>query len=50
MDNDPKHSRKANQELFKAKKLNQSPDLSLTEHAFHFFKTKLKKDPQTGSS
>jgi len=53
MDNDPKHTAKATQEFFKAKKWNilqwpsQSPDLNPIEHAFHLLKTKLMAERQT---
>ena len=53
MDNDPKHTAKATQEFFKAKKWNillwpsQSPDLNPIEHAFHLLKTKLKAERPT---
>lgn len=46
MDNDSTHTVKATKEFLKAKKWNvlpsQSFDLSLSEHAFHLLKTKLK--------
>ena len=50
MYNDPKHTVKATQEFFKAKKWNilqwpsQSPDLNPIEHAFHLLKTRLKAE------
>ena len=53
MDNDPKHTAKATQEFFKAKKWNilqwpsQSPDLNPIGHAFHLLKTKLKAERPT---
>ena len=50
MDNDPKHTAKATQAFFKAKKWNilqwpsQLPDLNPIEHAFNLLKTKLKAE------
>lgn len=50
MDRDPKHTTKAAQEFFKAKKwtilnwLSQLPDLSLIKYAFHLLKTKFKAE------
>ncbi len=53
MDNDPKHTAKATQDLLKAKKWNilqwpsQSPDLNPIEHAFQLLKTRLKAERPT---
>ena len=53
MDNDPKHTVKATQELPKAKKWNilqwpnQLPDLNPAEHAYHLLKTKLRAERPT---
>ena len=50
MANDPKHSAKATQVFFKAKKWNilqwscQSPDLNPIEHAFHLLKMRLNSE------
>ena len=50
INNDPKHTVKANQELLKAKKRNilqwpsQSLDLNPTEHSFNLMKTKLRAE------
>ena len=54
MDNDPKHTLKATQELLNAKNWNirqwPSQSLLLTEHAFHFLKTKLRAKRPTVSN
>ena len=52
MDNDPKHTVKATQELSRAKKWNiqypsQSPELKPNDHAFHLLKTKLRPERPT---
>ena len=50
MDNDPKHTAKASQQFYKAKKWkilqwpSQSPDLNPIENAFHLLKRKLKAE------
>ena len=52
MDNDPKHTVKATQEFFKAKRWNilqwpsQSPNVNPIKHAFHLLKTRLKAERQ----
>lgn len=57
IDNDPKHTAKATQKFFKAKKWNilqwpsQSPGLNPIEHAFHLLKTKVKAErPKTSNN
>ncbi len=53
MDDDPKHTAKATQEILKVKKWiilqwqSQLPDLNLIEHVFHLLKTKLKAERPT---